>query len=482
VGQVDQLDELEELLQEFLVESAESLDQLEADLIDAERAPASAHLLDGVFRAFHTMKGTSGYLGLERLEGLAHVGEGLLVVLRDGRLPLTAARTDGLLELVDAVRAVLHTLETTGGEGETDHGALVARVEALAVVAPVAEAPGSAGASGGSRPDGATVGEILVRAGLVTQDDIARARVVQDAGDTRRMGEILVALGVVTDRDVSDALEQQHETRRSVTDGTVRLDVDLLDELAGGVGELALVRDQVRAAAAVLGDAALLRAARRLEGVTDRLQQAARRTRLQAVETVWSKLPRVVREISQQCGREVDLRLEGVDVEFDRLFLEAVRDPLTHLVRNAVDHGIEPAEQRLAAGKPARGTVVLRARRDGDRAVVEVIDDGAGIDDVRIGRTALERGLVSAEQLAAMAPAEVRGLIFRPGFSTADAVTRVSGRGVGMDVVKTNLQRVGGTVEVESVPGRGSTVRLAAPLTRAAERPAARATATAGAA
>jgi two-component system chemotaxis sensor kinase CheA len=489
----------DEIVQEFLVESHENLDQLDRDLVALEREPASRELLGSVFRTIHTIKGTSGFLALHQLESVSHVGENLLSRLRDGVLTLDTERAAALLDLVDAVRAILGCLETTGAEGTHDLAELTARLASLlepdatgaaapvsavaaaaAVAAAVVAAPGAAteAASPASaappeaalpiQPEHELLGEILLEHGTVSPSSVEAALLEQQvAGDERPIGEILVDHGAVSEKQVSEALETQSEGRRSVADSTIRVDVDLLDALMRQVGELVLTRNQVVSQAATLRDTNLLRAAQRLNLIASELQEGVMKTRMQPIGNVWAKLPRIVRDLGVACNRQVRLEMEGAETELDKTLLEAVKDPLTHLVRNAVDHGIETAEDRLAAGKPAEGVLTLRAFHESGQVNIEIRDDGQGIDPARVGAKALERGLVTRDQLAVMSTPEIVNMIFLPGFSTAAAVTNVSGRGVGMDVVRTNIEKIGGTVDVASVPGRGSTIRIKIPLTLA---------------
>ncbi|MCW2620370.1 MAG: Chemotaxis protein histidine kinase, partial [Modestobacter sp.] len=255
--------------------------------------------------------------------------------------------------------------------------------------------------------------------------------------------------------------------RRAVADSTIRVDVDLLDNLMLLVGELVLTRNQIVQYVGRQTDQDLVRASQRLNLIASELQEGVMKTRMQPIDHIWSKLPRVVRDLGLQCGKSVRLEMEGRETELDKTLLEAVKDPLTHLVRNSVDHGIEAAAGRAVAGKPTEGVLTLRARHESGQVVVEVADDGAGIDPVKIGAKAVERGLLTPDALSRMSPADILQLVFLPGFSTAAAVTNVSGRGVGMDVVKTNIESIGGTIEVESVPGHGTCTRLRIPLTLA---------------
>ncbi len=447
-------DDLREIVEEFLAESHENLDRLDADLVALEAQPGAAELLGRIFRTFHTLKGTSGYLGFATLEGLTHAGEELLVQLRDGARRLDQELTTALLELVDAVRRLLDAIEATGEEGPADTGELLTRLRALAT-APAEPA----------RPP-SRLGDVLLQWGRVTPEDVARALLEQEAGDERPLGQILVDRGAVSAPDVIVALATQAGRRGGETQ--VRVEAALLDELVQAVGELAASRDVIVRHALGTDDPDLLRAAQRFDLVSGRLDELAARTSVQPVEQVWSRLPRLVRDLAVACDKAVRLETEGSQTELDRGLLEALRDPLVHLVRNAVDHGIEPAAARLAAGKPPEGLLLLRATRTGREVVLDVVDDGAGIDPRAVAAKALERGLCSAPELAEMSETDVLALVFRPGFSTAATVTSVSGRGVGMDVVKNNIESLGGRVEAHSTLGSGTTFRLRLPAVPAA--------------
>ncbi|MFZ0159440.1 MAG: chemotaxis protein CheA, partial [Kineosporiaceae bacterium] len=319
-------------------------------------------------------------------------------------------------------------------------------------------------------PAAPPIGEVLVQAGKATPDAVQIARMEQTLGDERPIGTIMVDHGSTTPAAVEGALEAQG-AHRSVVDSSVRVDVELLDSLMRLVGELVLARNQLVSRLDderdTAKDSALARSAQRLSLVTSELQEQVMKTRMQPVDAVWSKMPRVVRDLAKQCGRKVRLEMEGRETELDRSVLEAIKDPLTHLVRNAVDHGIETPQVRQAAGKPEEGVLRLRAYHEAGQVHLEIIDDGAGIDPDRIAAKAIERGVVSPAQLAQMTRREILHLIFLPGFSLAATVTNVSGRGVGMDVVKTRIEGIGGSVDVSSTLGSGSTFRLTIPLTLA---------------
>lgn len=454
---MDALDGLDEIIGEFLVESHENLDQLDQDLVALEQDPGSTALLSSVFRTIHTIKGTSGFLALHTLESVTHAGESLLARLRDGQMALTPALTTLLLEVVDAVRALLAEIERSGGEGDLAYPDLVARLTA------VLDGGTADAAAGVGSP---LIGEILLDNGAVTPDTLALALTEQDLGDSRPVGQILVDEGVSPD-DVLDAVQQQHESRRSVADSTIRVDVSLLDSLMNLVGELVLTRNQMLQRAATREDPELTRTTHRLNLIAGELQEGVMKTRMQQIDTVWSKLPRVVRDLSVQLGKSVDLVMDGRETELDKTILEAVRDPLTHLVRNSIDHGIEAPDVRLAAGKPAQGVLALRAFHEGGQVNIEITDDGAGIDPARLRDKAVAKDMLSREAAARLSDHEATNLVFAPGFSTAAAVTNVSGRGVGMDVVKTNIEKIGGSIDLSSEPGLGTTVRIRIPLTLA---------------
>jgi two-component system chemotaxis sensor kinase CheA len=452
---------MDEIVQEFLVESHENLDQLDRDLVDLEQDPTSHPLLSSIFRTIHTIKGTSGFLAFSQLESITHVGENLLSRLRDGALVLTPDMTSALLAMVDAVRAVLRQIEETGAEGDDDHTDLLAVLTALqdGTLVTRDRAP--------EPVEDRLLGEVLVTQGAASEDEVLLALSAQDVGDDRRLGEILVSVGDTTPEAVAAALDSQHEGRRSAADSTIRVDVGLLDTLMNLVGELVLTRNQIVQRAATRQDPDLLRTSHRLNVIAGELQEGVMRTRMQPIDTVWSKLPRVVRDLAVQLGKQVHVRMEGRDTELDRTILESVKDPLTHLVRNCVDHGIETPDVRAAVGKPVEGTLTLRAFHEGGQVNIEICDDGAGIDPARLRERAITRGLLTAEKAARLSDREALNLVFTPGFSTAETVTNVSGRGVGMDVVKTNIEKISGLVDVQSVVGQGTTIRIKIPLTLA---------------
>ncbi len=450
--------EWDEIIKEFLVESSENLDQLDQDFIELEKNPSSKELLSRIFRAIHTVKGTSGVLGFPKLESVAHVGENLLSLLRDGEMKLDPELISGLLAMVDAIREMLRQIEASASDGDKDYSALIEQLSALKTkrVEAAAQEQGSP-----------KIGQILVDSGAVQKEQLAQAVELQADGDPRRLGEILMDSGAVKPREVLDALQVQSDSSHGVSSSNLRVDVNLLDKLMNLVGELVLARNQVLQFTAGQQDATFLSTAQRLNLITTELQEGVMKTRMQPIGNLWNRLPRVVRDLAVGLGKKVRVEMDGSETELDKTILEAIKDPLTHIVRNAVDHGIEMPGERVQAGKVEEGTLRLHAYHEGGQVNIEISDDGSGINLSRLKQKALEKGLITGEAAARMPERELLNLIFLPGFSTAQTVTNVSGRGVGMDVVKTNIEKIGGVVDLHSDAGQGTTIKIKIPLTLA---------------
>jgi two-component system chemotaxis sensor kinase CheA len=476
--------DMDDIVRDFLVESNENLDQLDRDLVTLEKDPTAREVLSSIFRTIHTIKGTTGFLGFPRLESVAHVGENLLSQLRDGRLVLNAEITSGLLAMVDAVRKILSNIESTGQEGEGDYTSLIETLTGLQggdkkASAPVATAPpsdlspappvtGELSREPEKADPGLPLGEILVQAGWAKSEDVNEALKLQHQGDDRRLGEILVEKGATKPAAVQDALQVQAEARApALSDSNIRVGVSLLDKLMNLVGELVLARNQILQFSSTQRDTSFLNTSQRLNLITTELQEGVMKTRMQPIGNIWSKFPRVVRDLATSCGKQVNIEMEGRETELDKTIIESIKDPLTHLVRNAVDHGIEIPEKRRASGKSPQGHLFLRAFHEGGQVNIEISDDGAGIDLERVKQKSLEKGLVAPDQASRLSDRELLNLLFLPGFSTAEKVTNVSGRGVGLDVVKTNIEKIGGTVDIQNRVGQGTTLKIKIPLTLA---------------
>jgi two-component system chemotaxis sensor kinase CheA len=454
------MDEREDLLKEFLIESYENLDRLDRDLVELEKDPRNKERLGSIFRAVHTIKGTCGFLGLSKLEAVSHVGENLLSRLRDLELVLNEEITSGLLKLVDALRQVLDSLETSGTEGNADHTELIAlltRLNQNQVAPQVSQVP-EAAASAAPAPAPAAP----------AQSPLAAVSPPPAASTTSPVvPPTLPAAPVASDEERRSGEWGGEERRQGVSDSSLRVDVGLLDKLMNLVGELVLARNQILQFTATHTSSSFVSATGRLNLVTSELQEGVMKTRMQPIGNIWSKFPRIVRDLATTCGKQVRIEMEGKETDLDKTIIEAIKDPLTHVVRNSVDHGIEPPDERIAKGKPAEGRMLLRAFHEGGQINIEISDDGAGINPAKLRDKALQRGLISNEQARAMNDHELIRLVFLPGFSTAEHITNVSGRGVGMDVVKTNIERIGGQVDIQSVLGEGTTLKIKIPLTLA---------------
>ncbi|MGD0346062.1 MAG: chemotaxis protein CheW [Terracidiphilus sp.] len=457
---------MDDLTREFLIESQEGLDRMERCLTELEERPQDKELLAEIFRSVHTIKGTTGFLGFKRLEKLAHAGESLLGQLRDGKVTAGATVITAQLHLLDGLREILKAIEAEGSEGNGNDAELIARLEKLQAPASQTKAK-NAGAAQAARETaavkvaepGATAASAALPEPAATGPAHAKAAPPATT-PSPEPAEAAAEAATLTPAEASKARAQG-----AAAESTLRVDVALLNRMMNLVGELVLTRNQVLQATAADPNMTLL--SRRLDMVTADLRESVMKARMQPVSNVFSKMPRMVRDLTHALGRRARLQMEGQETELDKSLLEAIKDPLTHAVRNSLDHGIEPPAVREAAGKDPEGTLMLRAAHEGSHVVIEVSDDGAGIAADKIRSKAIERGLLSAERAAQLGERELLQLIFLPGFSTAAQVTNVSGRGVGMDVVRTNVEKIGGKVEVDSRVGKGTTLRMRIPLTLA---------------
>jgi len=502
-----------DIVQEFLVESYENLDRLDRDLVGLEKNPQDQNALAGVFRTIHTIKGTCGFFGFTKLEKVAHVGENLLTRLRDRQLTLNSEITTALLGMVDAVRQMLKSIESTGQDGDSEYLELrdtltglltpAVRVDAIASAPPVpaevkrpsipphlpspalavdaTPAPTAAAAvkpvepppeprkkgAKARKPSQAKTRDLRMERGFVGPSDISLAPENHNRDERRPAGETAAPPRLAKAEDVLGGQQVLESKPRETVAETIRVGVNLLDKLMTQVGELVLARNQLLQLANSLGDAGLQAVSQRMNLIATELQEEVMKTRMQPIGNIWAQCPRTVRDVALSCGKQVSIEMEGKETELDKTIIEAIKDPLTHLVRNSVDHGIELPEDRVRTGKNVTGRLMLRAFHEGGQVNIEISDDGAGLNVERIRQKAIERGVIAAEQAARMTEREVFNLIFLPGFSTAQKVTNVSGRGVGMDVVKTNVEKIGGTVDLQSTLGRGTTVRVKIPLTLA---------------
>lgn len=451
-----------EALREFLVESYDNLEQLERDLMSLESDPTSEALVNGVFRSIHTIKGTAGFLGYAKLEKLTHVAETLLGDVRGGVLPMGTEISSALLKTVDKVRELLVSIEECGVEGECESEALADALTRLHEILLPANASSKKKKSPAKSEaaDAESQPAPVVEEAQKTAPEPAPVEAPAPAASSSPKASPAAAVPAA-------AAKASGGTEASAAESTIRVDVSLLDKLMTCVGELVLARNQILQFTNGNVESELHRTSQRLNLITSELQESVMKTRMQPIGNVWSKFPRLVRDLAGICEKQVRIEMEGKETELDKTIIEAIKDPLTHLVRNTVDHGIERAEVRKANGKDEEGCLTLRAYHEGGQVNIEICDDGAGINPEKVKAKALEKGLMTQEQLAKLSDRDVGNLIFLPGFSTAEKVSNVSGRGVGMDVVKTNIEKIGGTVDLQSQQGEGTTIKIKIPLTLA---------------
>lgn len=470
---------MDDLLSEFLTETAESLDVVDVELVRFESNPGDKATLNNIFRLVHTIKGTCGFIGLPRLESIAHAGETLLGKFRDGALPVTPASVTLVLASIDRIKLILAHLAAEQVEPPGDDRDLIEQLERVSQGEAVAPTPRPAPAPVISAP--VVVAEIapepeapegegrwdadqgrFLRPGEVSLADLEAAFMNTEGPEVEEAKPVVATVSAV-----AAVVEHDDEKKGPIGVNTIRVNVDVLESLMTMVSELVLTRNQLMQILRNSADSEFKAPLQRLSGVTAELQEAVMKTRMQPIGSAWKKLPRIVRDASQDLGKKIDLQMEGENTELDRQVLELIKDPLTHMIRNSCDHGVETTEQRIAAGKSEIGVIKLRAYHEGGHIIIEVGDDGAGLNTDRIRQKALEKGVIDATEAMAMTDAQIHRLVFAPGFSTAAKVTNMSGRGVGMDVVKTNVEQIGGTIDLRSTFGAGSTFIIKIPLTLA---------------
>ena len=491
---------MDDLLREFLTETNESLDTVDNQLVRFEQDPTDAKILDNIFRLVHTIKGTCGFLGLPRLEALAHAGETLMGKFRDG-MPVTAGAVTLILSSIDRIKEILSGLEATEAEPEGTDEDLIEKLHEMAEgkhaavvvvpappIAPVVAAPPVAPVTSVAGTPVTSVAGTLVeqvlerqlRPGEVSLDDLERA--FRETATEVEPAAPVAAAPVEPEaapephakaKDLkpksrkATAPETDVQEADKIANQSIRVNVDTLEHLMTMVSELVLTRNQLLEISRRNDDTEFKVPLQRLSNVTAELQEGVMKTRMQPIGNAWQKLPRIVRDLSGELGKQIELEMHGADTELDRQVLDLIKDPLTHMVRNSADHGLETPTERSAAGKPEQGTIRLSAYHEGGHIIICIADNGRGLNTERIKAKAVQNGLVSESDLEKMTEAQIHKFIFAPGFSTAAAVTSVSGRGVGMDVVRTNIDQIGGTIDIKSVAGEGSSVTIKIPLTLA---------------
>lgn len=507
---------MDDLLREFLTETSESLDTVDNQLVKFEQEPNNAKILDNIFRLVHTIKGTCGFLGLPRLEALAHAGETLMGKFRDG-MPVTGQAVTVILSSIDRIKEILAGLEATEAEPEGNDRDLIDKLEemvkqgmeamsgaaqplpAAEAAAPVAEAPplvpeapaAPAPVAAAPAPTPApeiTKGTLIdqtlerpLRPGEVSLDELERAfreTAAEAAPPAPAPAAAAPEMAQDAHKETAKPAREKAAPKRAsadeaggesdrVANQSIRVNVDTLEHLMTMVSELVLTRNQLLEISRRNEDTEFKVPLQRLSNVTAELQEGVMKTRMQPIGNAWQKLPRIVRDLSSELGKQIELEMHGADTELDRQVLDLIKDPLTHMVRNSADHGLETPAERLASGKGEQGTIRLSAYHEGGHIIICIADNGRGLNTEKIKAKALSSGLVTEAELEKMSEAQIHKFIFAPGFSTAAAITSVSGRGVGMDVVRTNIDQIGGTIDIKSVAGEGSSVTIKIPLTLA---------------
>ena len=548
---------MDDLLSEFITETLESVAQVDAQLVEFEKDPQNAAILGNIFRLVHTVKGTCGFLGLPRLESVAHAGENVLDKYRDGALAVTPDGVSLVLRCIDTIRGLVDELAETAQEPEGNDAELIAELNALAsgeVAAAAAPAPAPAAApassgptlnaqgfpvaaellaeydevtgggddasgpatsdqgfpvaaellaeyeeatGGGDEPSGPTLNdqgfpvaaELLAEyeeatGATMTDAEAAAAEVAANTEMERLAAEVAAVpepaptpapAASVPAKTAASAPAAKKEPAKAPAKAdagggvaaSLRVNVDVLENLMTLVSEMVLTRNQLLQMIRGTEDSEFTVPIQRLSHITTDLQEGVMKTRMQPIGNAWAKLPRIVRDLSLETGKKIDLQMLGAETELDRQVLDLIKDPLTHMVRNSADHGLETPADRVAMGKPEIGTITLNAYHEGGHIIINIADDGKGLPMDRIRQKCLDNGLLTEAELDGMADTQIQQYIFKAGFSTAEKVTSVSGRGVGMDVVRTNIEKIGGTIELKSEEGRGSTFTIKIPLTLA---------------
>ncbi len=464
---IDGVSVMDDLLSEFLTETNEGLAVLDVELVKLEQNPNDEELLSNIFRLMHTIKGTCGFLGLPRLESVAHAGENILGKIREGDLVVTPNAVSLILECLDSIRSILEILEQTESEPEGDDSELITRLNALAD-------------SGGGSAE-ATEAELeaaFASAGGPAEESPAEAEAVEveveDAGETEALpeaaeevAEVAPPAPVAKAKPAAPTGGVDTPKESAVASQSIRVNVDLLENLMTMVSEMVLTRNQLLQILRGQKDSEFTAPLQRLNQVVSELQEGVMMTRMQPIGNAWAKLPRIVRDLSLELDKKMELVMKGAETELDRQVLDLIKDPLTHMVRNSADHGLEATEKRVAAGKSEIGKITLEAFHEGGHIIIRISDDGGGLPTEILKNKAIASGLTTEAEAETLSEQQIQKFIFKAGFSTAGEVTSVSGRGVGMDVVRTNIEKIGGTIELNSVEGRGTTFTIKIPLTLA---------------
>ncbi len=460
----------DDILKDFLAESKENLELLDQQFVELEQDPENEELIKSIFRTIHTIKGTSGFFGFTTLEGIAHFAEDILSKLRDGIIKVNEDITTMLLQSVDYIKAIVAELEASGKEPvDTEYLDFIVDLRNFAekITKGVSTSPPEEKEEAKEETVAQDQDKGEDRSNKTKEEAQAKEESKEKSKEPEKKVEKAKAEPPKAQPKKKPPARKPAPTTTHLTESHVRIDVHLLDQLMTLAGELVLSRNRLTQLANQLNDPEFLTANQRMSLVVTELQEQIMKTRMQPIGNVFNKFPRIVRDLAKTAEKKVQLRIEGAETELDRSIIESIKDPLTHMVRNSIDHGIEPPEIRVQKEKPPVGTLTMKAYHEGGQVIIEIVDDGAGIDPDMLRKKAVEKGIITEEQAEALSDREALMLIFQPGFSTAEKVTNISGRGVGMDVVKTNIEKLGGTVELLSEINVGTTIKIKIPLTLA---------------
>ncbi len=454
---------MDDLIVEFLTETNEGLQELDTNLIRLEQNPNDKDLISKIFRLMHTIKGTCGFLGLPRLETVAHRAENVMGRFRDGDLEVTPAYVSLILESLDRVRFLLGHIEANGTEPDGEDSELIAKLDAVYE----GRDSGLGSDSSSSLPSHTASHEEAAFASLPSVVESSLEIAAEEPSIAQIPQTPTPVAAAKPSAPAAPAASKEEAGDSAIANQSLRVNVDVLENLMTMVSELVLTRNQLLQILRTQKDTSFSTPLQRLNHVVSDLQEGVMKTRMQPIGNAWAKLPRIIRDLSIELGKKIDLVMTGQETELDRQVLDMIKDPLTHMVRNSGDHGIEPPAERSRAGKPETGTINLRAFHEGGHIIIEIADDGRGLPVDKIKKKILQNGLATEDEIAKMSAQQIQQYIFAAGFSTAEKVTSVSGRGVGMDVVRTNIEKIGGSIELKSIEGKGSTFSIKIPLTLA---------------